>query len=109
MRSEIKGSLGVFSPCDRTPHTAQKDKDCVYSVFAQVSILAQQANGSKACDKTKISQWHNRRSESRWPRDSQGARRQGRAMEKVCPSKALTRVSLFLQPGSTFFIFFFFF
>lgn len=92
------------------PHEQRRRiKTRVYSVCVRVSILAQQANCSKACDKAKISQWYNRRSESRWPRDNQGATRQGRSTEKVCPSKALTPVAHFLQPGSTFFIFFSFF
>lgn len=92
------------------PHEQRRRiKTRVYSVCVRVSILAQQANCSKACDKAKIPQWYNRRSESRWPRDNQGATRQGRSLEKVCPSKALTAVAHFLQPGSTFFIFFSFF
>lgn len=92
------------------PHEQRRRiKTRVYSVCVRVSILAQQANCSKACDKVKIPQWYNSRSESRWPRDNQGATRQGRSTEKVCPSKALTAVAHFLQPGSTFFIFFSFF
>ena len=78
---------------------------CLLSVCSGIHPCS---SGSKACDKAKP-QWDNRRSESRWPHDNQGAMRQGRPMEKVCPSKALTPGAHFLQPGSTFFIFFSFF